>query len=235
MTTQEKFDKAAQISKQARAIKNNFVEEQILKAEATFLTISPLEVSTGKESIDIKMTENSPFFTLNISDDWSDWDNHSLIVTTRMGSCHRAQAEDFLAMAKFAPVMEQVITSTKSEIENNIEDLNARTLELNKQAWALEDEAKKESAAAAKLAKEARLNRFNTEVLNQGKQELAETTSIQLCSDWEPKIKAIQVDQKPRQDSFTVTVWMDSWNGEEWKMEQRVCGSFKKNVMNLFD
>jgi len=234
MTTQEKFDKAAQIFKQARAIKNNFVHEQILGAEATFLTVSPLEVSTGRESIDIKMSENSPLFTLNIQNDWADWDNPSLKVFAKIGSVWGAKAEDFLAMAKFAPVMEQVIDRIKSEIENNMEDLNARTLELDKQGWALEDEARKESEAEAKLAKEARLNRFNTEVLNQGKQELAEPTRIELCSDWETKIIAIQVDQKPRQDSFTVTIWKTAWDGTEFKDETRVCGRFKKNVMNLF-
>lgn len=235
MTTQEKQQKANELQKAARRVKGDFIQVQIMEAEATFLTVSPLVVNVGRESIEIIMTENSPRVNLNIQEDWN-WENPGMEVKTRMGGCSECKAEDFLAMAKLAPVMETVINRIETAISESIADLNERTDTLRQQAFDLEDEVNKIQRAEAEAAAKAHLDKFNNEVLNQGKIEFDENVSIELSASWAPtRVKAIEVTQKPKQDSFTVTVTIVGWDGETtWTDTTRVCGRFKKNVMGLF-
>jgi len=232
MTTQEKFDKTRLIETEARQIKRNFISELVAQAEATFLTVAPLEMRVNNSSIDIIVTENSPRVSFEIKEDWN-WENPGLEVHTRMGSCSGARAEDFLAMAKFAPAMETAINNAETEIANRMDDINTRTNDKLDVAMKLRAEAQIESNEAAKVRMQEELDNFNNNILNQGKFELDEPTPVQLTANWTPRVSAIEITQGKKQDSFTVKVWMTSGNSS-WVDTERVCGKFKKNVMNLF-
>ena len=233
MTTQQKFDKARLIETEASNVVANFITKQLQIAETAFADLNPFKMSVGRETLELRMTENSPSFTLFVQQDWN-WDNPGFTMQTSMSSCSGAKAADFLAMAKFATKMELVINQIESNIQNDAEKVMAERNQLWDQAAVIKTEARKESTIQAQKEAAQRLYRFNTDILNNGVIELEEPISVQLTADWKPKIKSIEVMQKPRQSSFTVIVDVQSRDGRVWKDETRVCGSFKKNVMNLF-
>jgi len=233
MTTQQKFDKARLIETEANQIVANFITKQLQIAETSFADLNPFKMSVGRETLELRMTENSPSFTLFVQQDWN-WDNPGFTMQTSMSSCSGAKAADFLAMAKFATKMELVMDQIESNIQNDTSKVMAERNRLWDQAAILKTEARKESTIQAQKEAAERLYRFNDTVLNNGVIELDEPVSVQLTADWEPKIKSIEVIQKPRQSSFTVIVDIHSRDGRVWKDETRVCGSFKKNVMDLF-
>lgn len=236
MKTQEKFDQAKLLRQEANKVIKDFIENQIAKAAASFETLKPAELKVRPQSVEIRMTENSPRFTMDIREGWdSDWRFQILEVNTSMSSCYGARAEDFLAMAEFAPVMEKVLDIAEKNINLESADLNAKFHKLSKEAFDLEQEAKKEAHEQYKLEKAARLEKFNKEILNNGFITLDEPVRVELTADFSPKIDSIEVTQKPKQDSFTVKVTTKSLNGENTFIEEaRVCGRFKQNVMGLF-